>query len=108
MAPVLREARAEFRDVRWVSITDAEEKDAIGFARDAGHDWPQLAGEAGRKLFRDFRVREIPTYYVIDAEGVIRARGHTNDWSAIRTELMRLTASRRPGSPGGASEDDKR
>lgn len=99
MAPALRAVRVELREVQFVSITDAAEEDALGFARAAGHDWLQVAGEAGRELFRTFRVRDIPTYYVIGADGVIRARGHTNEWSQIRAELIRLSPAHPAESP---------
>lgn len=56
-----------------------------------GHAWPQIAGEEGERLFRLYRVTEVPTYCVVDEEATIRARGHTHEWAEILGVLGRLS-----------------
>ena len=85
MAPRVGEASGEFDDVVFVSITDVDDAGSRGFG------WRHLDGEPGGRLFRLYRVTSLPTYYVIDAEGRIRARGHTLDWSRIRAALAMVS-----------------
>lgn len=104
MAPELLSAQREFPDVRFLSITSSEESAALEFAGRFSHGWPQISGSQGRQLFDLYRVREVPTYVLIDSLDVIRATGSTLDWPRIRTSLAELGGRGRDSSHPGSGE----
>jgi len=91
MAPLLRQAWEELREARFVSVTDVPAADTSGFNSRYRDEWPQIAGEDGKELFRLYRVTAVPTYYVVDSEGIICERGSTLDWPRLREMLARLS-----------------
>ena len=99
MAPQLLRARQELQGFRFVSITNVDKEEALSTSAAFGHEWAQLAGEVGQRLFSLYRVAEVPTYYVIDPEGVIVARGSTLEWTQIRAEMDRVSHSTSDSSP---------
>ena len=87
VAATLREAKKTFPGVQFISITDVTSDEASRFSDEHQHDWPQVSGASGVEVFELYRVSLIPTYYVLDAESVILARGHPSDWQAIHEVL---------------------
>lgn len=93
MAPQLARARRELRGLRFVSITDADADEARHESAEYGSGWQQIEGEEGETLFSLYRVDEVPTFVVIDAQGIILARGTTLEWPQLRKELERVSRS---------------
>lgn len=98
LAPELRDASLQNRGVRFVSVTDVSMERAQVFTSEQGHDWTQVSGDEGRQLFKLFRISAVPTFYLIDRDGVILERGSTLDWPRIREAMGRLVATPASGA----------
>ncbi|MBP7149486.1 MAG: TlpA family protein disulfide reductase [Acidobacteria bacterium] len=94
MAPQLQKAWKAVGGIAFISVTNVPSEDAAEFARAAGHEWPQISGREGQRLFDLYRIAAVPTYYVVDAEGIIRAHGSTLDWPQIESEMARLSSAK--------------
>lgn len=92
MAQQIRPSLGALQGVQVVTITDAPDDEALHSSSGCCPDGPQVTGEAGAKIIRLYRVDVRPTFYVVDSEGVIRARGHSAEWPEIRNTLARLAA----------------
>jgi thiol-disulfide isomerase/thioredoxin len=87
MAPTLHEASRCFPGVQFVGITDAGVEAASRFTDEHQHGWPQLSGASGVDAFEVYRISVFPTYYVLDADGVILMRGHSEKWPEVEALL---------------------
>lgn len=91
-APELREAAAgplAEAGVGLISVEQSDSGEGAAFAEREGKTWPTLVGPDGVAVAELYRVRSVPTYVVVDAEGRMCARG---SW-------LELGAAVRAGKP---------
>lgn len=100
--PTLRRVVAEFGDERVVVLGINLDRDVDAFraaVAEHGIDWPQIYDGSGGPIGNLYRIAGIPMTYVINADGVIVARG-------LRGErLLDVVAEElRPTAEGGQEE----
>ena len=68
--------------------------------------WRNAAeGSTTAPLPKAWNVHAWPTLYLLDAEGVIRWKGHSGEWEETAEEWMKGLKSRKPGDPASAAPD---
>lgn len=81
-APELRDAAegalAE-AGIKLISIEQTDSGEGQAYAMEKGKAWPTIVGEAGAASADLYRVRAVPTYVVVDADGSMCARGNWRD-----------------------------
>ncbi len=84
----LREASEELmaQGVQVISVEQTDSGEGQAYATEHGKTWPVVVGERGAAIASLYRVREVPTFVAIDADGVLCARGTWQDLGpAIRS-----------------------
>ncbi len=98
MAPQLEEAHKANPAVQFLNITNAEGAAAEKATAEFRQEWPAVVGAEGKDLFALYRVSAIPTYYIVDSKGVIRATGSTLEWTRLVEVLSTLATESRGDS----------
>ena len=88
MAPTVAKIAETLKEVQLVSITNASPESALELNKQFfSQNWVQVTGSLGVEAFKLYRIESVPTYYVLDDNGLIIAKGHAKDWADILAVL---------------------
>lgn len=98
LMPQLNEWAAQHPEIQVVWLNAASPEETLKYASDMGADVPMIAITPDDKIMERYRVRVTPFSFMVDEQGVIRAKGLVNAKAGIDLYYREM----RTGRPGTA------